>query len=272
MQPKYAFPVCTEETRSKALAWSGESGAVFAKLKRMGYDGVELFVRDPRELDPGRIDSLLAENGLTAAAVGTGQLLAEDKLHLTHEDAVRRKDAVERGKAVVDFAAVLKSQVNIGKFRGDVGGSAEKRAWMDEGIRAIAGHAHEQGVLVTIEPQSRIGCDNCNTTQQALAWLHALGLPNLRLMLDVYHMQIDDACIPASFIEARDATVHVHFADTNRGCPGSGGIDFAMALRVLKALNYDRFITMEISQTPDSETAARRSLEYVKTLASFIWP
>jgi sugar phosphate isomerase/epimerase len=84
-------------------------------------------------------------------------------------------------------------------------------------------------------------------------------------------MQIEDACIPAGFIEAADMLFHVHFADTNRGCPGAGSIDFATVLHVLKALKYDSFISIEIKQFPDSETAARRAINYVKTLASFVW-
>ena len=271
MQPKFAFTVNAPDVRTKGLAWSGDPETIFGKLKEVGYDGVEIFVRDPNELDAGTFKRLLGNCGLAVAAVGTGPIVAEDKLCLTHDDVAARRQAVARGKAVADFAAELGAQMNIGKFRGDVCGNPQKQAWMNEGLLEIAQYAHKKNTLITIEPQNRFGCDNCNTTQQALAWLRALNAPNVKLMLDVFHMQIDDACIPASFLEAAGETIHVHFADTNRGCPGSGSIDFALVLRMLKAMRYDRFISMEIKQVPDSERVARKALEYVKMLGSFIW-
>jgi sugar phosphate isomerase/epimerase len=271
VQPKFAFTVNTPDTRAKGLAWSGGLEEIFAKLRGIGYDGVELFVRDPRELDPEKIKRLLLQNGLLPAAVGTGQVVAEDKLFLTHDDETLRKNALARAKDVVDFAAALGCQMNIGKFRGNTGGNTQKKDWMDKAIKEIAVYAQKKNVFITIEPQNRFGCDNSSTTRQAVAWIRELNMPNIRLMLDVFHMQIEDACIPASFVEAADLLFHVHFADTNRECPGAGGIDFATVLHILKALKYESFISLEIKQSPDSETAARRALGYVKTLASFIW-
>ena len=271
MKPKFAYTVNTPDTRAKGLAWSGDPEAVFTKLRGMGYDGVELFVRDPRELDPEMFRRLLAATGLTAAVVGTGQIAAEDKLSFTHDDAAVRAETITRVKAVIDFASALQSQVNIGKIRGNAAGGATKTAWMEEAFRELEAHARRNNVMMTVEPQHRFGCDTLNSTQDTLAWLRRMNLPNLHLMLDVFHMQIEDACMAASFVEAADTCIHVHFADTNRGAPGTGSIDFALALRMLKVLNYNRFITMEIMQAPDSESAARDALAYVRALADAIW-
>ena len=272
MQPKFAFTVNAPDTREKSLAWSGDMEEIFCRLSEFGYDGVELFVRDPRELDTDRFNRLLEKTGLQMAAVGTGPIVAEDKLFLTHDDPEVRKKAIARAKAVVDFAAALGSQINIGKFRGNIGGDSRKKAWMDEAMREIAFYAQKKNVLITIEPQNRFGCDNSMTTQQTVAWIRELNMPNIQIMLDVFHMQIEDACLPASFIDVADMLCHVHFADTNRECPGTGGIDFSTALHVLKAIKYDAFIAIEIKQTPESEVVAKRAINYVKTLTSFIWP
>jgi sugar phosphate isomerase/epimerase len=271
MRPKFAFTVNTPETRKKSLSWSGDMEMIFGRLREFGYDGVELFVRNPRELDVERIKRFLSENGLQAAAVGTGPIVAEDKLFLSHENSDVRSAAVARGKAVVDFAAALDCQMNIGKFRGDIGGDSRRKAWMDEGMREIAAYAQERKVIVTIEPQSRLGCDNSNTTQQCLAWIRELDMTNIRIMLDVFHMQIEDVNIPASFIDAAALLFHVHFADTNRECPGMGSIDFATVLHILRALRYEGFISMEMKQTPDSARAAKRAIDYASVLASFVW-
>lgn len=271
MRPKFAYTVNAPDTREKGFAWSGEPERVFAALRAIGYDGVELFVRDPRELDPKRFTRLLADTGLKAAAIGTGPLVAEDKLCLSHTDPAVRKEALERGKLVVDFAAELQSQINIGKFRGNTEGDGKRHAWMFEGLRELAAYALQKKVDITIEPQNRFGCDTCTSSLEGVAWIRELNLPNVHLMLDLFHAQIEDASIPASLIEAAPYLLHVHFADTNRGWPGTGSIDFAQALHILKALRYEKFISVEIKQFPDSETAARNSLQYLHALCLGIW-
>lgn len=272
MRPTFAYTVSTPDVRTKNLSWSGDPEKIFASLQAMGYDGVELFVRDPLELDPEYFRTLLARTGLKAAVVGTGPIAAEDGLCLSHPDPAVRKKALARGKAAADFASELGSLMNVGKFRGDTGGEAQRKEWAFEGLRELAAYALQKNVPVMIEPQNRFGCDACTSTKEGLAWLDALASPNISLMLDVFHMQIDDACLPASFIEAAPHLSHVHFADTRRDRPGTGGIDFALILRVLQALRYTRFISVEIKQTPDSETAARNALEYLRALCAAIWP
>ena len=270
MPPKFAYTVATPDTRSRALAWSGDPESIFRLLSSIGYAGVELFVRDPATLDPHHYSTLAARYGLSIAAIGTGLVSAEDNLFFTDPDEKRRQAAIARAKSVVDFSAALGSQVNIGKFRGLLGADPQAMPRMEAAFAELCAHAHTQGVFVTLEPQNRFGIDNLTTTQEALAWVRKQNLPALRLMLDVFHMQIDDACIPASLVEAADMTIHIHFADTDRGSPGTGSIDFAMVLRMLGVLGYDRFISLEIKQTPDSESAARQAFGYLNALCGAI--
>ena len=271
MQPKFSYTVATPDTRTKALAWSGDPETIFKKLSEMGYAGVELFLRDPDELDAEWYRETTQRYGLAVPAIGTGLTGAEDKLSFTDPDEKGRRKAIDRAKRIVDFAAVVNSQVNIGKFRGLLGGHPEAKEWMRAAFAEVCGHADKAGVFITLEPQNRFGIDNMTSTREALDWVRAQKLPRLKLMLDTFHMQIDDPCMPASLVEAADLNIHVHFADTNRDRPGTGSIDFAMVLRMLKALRYDRFISLEINQTPDSETAARQALAYLNELCAAIW-
>jgi len=271
MQPNFSYTVATPDTKTKGLAWSGDPEFICGKLREIGYQGVEFFIRDPAELDPVWYKHLLARNNLAAAAVGTGLVSGEDGLSLTNPEPKGRRAAIERAKAVIDFAAVLDCQVNIGKFRGEWKHSPNAREWMEEAFLEIAEHAQKKGIFITLEPQNRFTIDNMTTVHESVTWLKKMNLPSLRVMLDVFHMQIDEACIPACFIEAADLLLHVHFADTNRGCPGTGSIDFAMILHILKAMGYNRYISMEIKQTPDSEGAARQALEYAHMLVRSIW-
>ncbi|KUO62538.1 MAG: xylose isomerase [Gracilibacter sp. BRH_c7a] len=265
---KLSYTVCTPDTSGKYLAYRGELKEMFASLKDIGYQGVEAFVRDPRDMDQDEFCRLLADSGLELAAVGTGPMAAEDKITFTSSDDKVRNESIERAKAAVDFAARLGAQVNIGKLRGDVnkGDSVSAREWRDKAFKTVCEYAALKNTVITLEPQCRFAVDNLNSTQEALSWVKRQQLSNLFIMMDVFHMNIEDKSQAASFIDGKDYNIHVHFADNNRGIPGTGKIDFVDAIRVLKALGYNRYISLEIEQIPDCYRAAKAGFEYVNRL------
>ncbi|HHV64966.1 MAG TPA: sugar phosphate isomerase/epimerase [Peptococcaceae bacterium] len=266
---KLAYTVCTPETKGKYLAYRGEIAEVFSSLKEIGYDGVEAFVRDPRLIDQREFGRQLEKNQLELAVVGTGPIVSEDKLTFTSPDENSRREAILRAKASVDFAAAFGAQVNVGKLRGDIykaGDPVLSRKLRDEAFKEVCDYALTKNVPITIEPQCRFAVDNLNTTQEAIAWVKEMKLPNLFIMMDVFHMNIEDKSQAASFIDGKELNIHVHFADNNRGIPGTGKIDFVDAVRVLKALGYNRYISMEVEQGQDCYRTAQRSFEYVNRL------
>jgi len=265
---KLAYTVGTPDTRGNMLAYRGDLPEICTILRDIGYDGTELFVRDPRELDVRQITGAMEKTGLEVPVVGTGPVVAEDKLTFVHADENVRKAAVERAKLVVDFAALFGAQVNVGKLRGDILPTLRDQswAWMKQSVSAVCEYGYKRNVNITIEPQNRFVINNLNTTQQALAWIRELQQPNLFVMLDVFHMHIEDRSMAASIVEAKEYNVHVHFAENNRGIPGAGQINFPDIVRVLKATGYDRYITLEIDQLPDSYQAARAAFNYLQAL------
>jgi len=102
------------------MAYTGLLEQSLATLADLGYDGVELMVRSPTELDVNRIDQLTNKNHLVVAAVGTGPLINEDRLALSDPDPEVRKAVVSRFKDVVDFAAAFAALMNVGRVRGRV--------------------------------------------------------------------------------------------------------------------------------------------------------
>lgn len=265
---KLAYTVGTPDTRGKMLAYCGDFTEICVSLKDIGYSGLELFVRDPSAMNLREVLGAIERNGLEVVAIGTGPVVSEDKLTFTSPDEAVREAAIKRTKAVVDFAAQFGAQVNVGKLRGDVnaGNPEQSREWMRHAFRAVCSHAQAKSVNITIEPQNRFVINNLNTTQQAMAWLRELALPNLYLMLDVFHMNIEDSSIIASLIEAKEVNLHLHFAENNRGVPGDGHIEFPEIIRTLKALRYDRYISLEIDQIPDSYHAAKASFDYLYSI------
>lgn len=262
---KLAYTICTPDASGKYLAYSDSIEKMFSSLREIGYQGVEPFVRDPRVMDQDTFCRVIERSGLEVVAVGTGPLVSEDKLTFTSPDERVRIESIERTKAVIDFASRFGAQVNVGKLRGDIykGDSHQSLMWMKEAFIRLCEYAALRSVDITLEPQCRFSIDNIRTTQEGIAWIKELNIPNLFIMLDVFHMNIEDKSQAASFIDSRDYLRHIHFADNNRGVPGVGNIDFVDAVRVLKALGYDRYISMEIEQIPNCLSAAKASYEYV---------
>ncbi len=265
---KLAYTVCGPETKADYLAYKGPLADMCASLHEIGYQGIELFVRDPREIDPGALGRHLDHYSLALAAIGTGPMFAEDQLRFTSTDERIRREAITRAKAAIDLASRFGAQVNVGKLRGDIARGDEGRSEFlrDQAFQEICGYAEEQKVWITLEPQCRFAINNLKSTQEALVWLRTKQFPNLRLMLDVFHMNIEDKSIAASFIEAKDYNIHVHLADNQRGVPGTGNLNFPDMIRVLKALGYNRYLSMEIEQSPSCYEAAAKAYTYIQQL------
>lgn len=241
------------------------------KARQYGYDGFELMVRDPRRLDVAGIKRAIANQDLQVSQVVTGELFGADRLCLVTPDAVIWCRAQERIKAVIDLAAEIGGFVNIGRFRG-------RLDWMDspeggyavavERIGLVADWANEKGVQITLEPINRYEIDFILTTQDGLGFLRDLDRPNVGLMLDMFHMNIEDASIAGSLSEAYAAGClwHVHIADSNRRYPGSGHLDFVSIVNTLKQLGYSAYLSAELFPLPDADTAAKKTAEYFRAL------
>jgi sugar phosphate isomerase/epimerase len=265
---KLAYPVATPEVKAAILGLKGPVTEVLPALRDLGYTAIEPFVGDPAAFDADAWIAGVKRSGLTVAAIGTGPVVFDHKLTFTDVDPVVRRAAIDRAIAIVHFAARLGAQVNIGKLRGDLvaGDETRSRELMRAAFTEVCAVALPLGVTITLEPQNRTIINNLNTTAESLAWLRALALPNLRLMLDVFHMHHEREDIAASFNSARGQLLHVHFADTERRAPGEGQLAFPALIAQLRALGYDRCITIEIKQDPDSWSSARRSADFLLPL------
>jgi sugar phosphate isomerase/epimerase len=265
---KLAYPIGTPETKSKMLAYTGDLAEMMRRLKEIGYTGLEPFVRNPLDMDRSAFAKLVEKYGFDIAAVGTGPVVSDDKLTFTAADESVRKAAIQRAKDIAVFAADFGSQMNVGKLRGEIDPQQPELSWrrMNEAFDEVCEFAAKRNTVITLEPQNQFVINNLNSTHAALDWVRERGHDNLRMMLDVFHMNIEDPSFAASMIEARDYTLHLHFADSNRLAPGQGGIPFAEIVRVLKALRYNKYITMEVRQAPDCHTAAERSYEYIRRI------
>lgn len=248
---------------------SGTFGEKASKARAFGYDGIELMVRDPAGLDWAQTRQVLAGNGLEVSQVVTGELYGADGLCLVTPDAGLRARAVARTRAVIDLAEYLDhAMVNVGRLRGRLdwlqGMTADPWGFAAERLAEIAGYAAARDVRITLEPINRYEVDFVASTQDGLRMVRDVGAPNFGLMLDLFHMNIEDASIEESLRAADGHLWHVHIADSNRLYPGAGHIPFAPIFDTLRALGYSGYVSAELLPRPDADTAARRTIEFLK--------
>jgi sugar phosphate isomerase/epimerase len=266
---KLSYAVALSDCRAKKMqCFRGDLDAVCGELKALGYDGVELFARNPRELDLASIQATIRRHALAVPEISTGPA-SEDGLSLTDADATVRERTRERLHDYADMAARWGAQMHLGRIRGAIPeGPAAEEAWkrMKEGFLDLAEYGQRRGVRVLLEPQCRFQGNALLSVTDGLVFVRELSHPNLGIVADTFHMSIEDVSIPVALVAARAHLWHVHFADSNRRYPGGGHTNFQEILEALRLIGYDRFITMEMDQAPDSSTAARRAIRFVRAL------
>ena len=265
---KLSIVLSTQPASFSALAFKGQIEENIKKIKQFGYDGVELAVRDPNLLDMENLLRILHNNDISVPAIGTGQAFGEEGLSFTHREKNIRQMAVERIKSQVEFAAKLNAVVIIGLIRGQHYNEAAKEEterMMIEALRECAGV--NKNIKLAIEPINRYESEMLNTVEETLHFIEKVKMDNVGLLLDTFHMNIEEPCINDSIIRAKDRLFHFHVADSNRWYPGAGHIDFAGILETLLSIGYDQYVSGEMLPLPDPDTSAIKMIEFLRNLS-----
>lgn len=241
------------------------------KAKQVGCDGVELMAVDPRRLDISRLRGQLAAEGLECAAIATGAIpLAENLTLLSVSDEIRRL-ARTRLHALIDLAAALESPlVTVGSFRGRI--LPSEKSTTRQALVDVLGEAAEAAVArdvrLVIEPLNRYETNIVTNVVEGLALIDEVGHSRLGVLLDIFHMNIEERSFHDAFRMAMGAGKlwHVHFGDSNRRPPGQGHIDFAAIIRTLGDIGYSGYLSAELLPYPDPDSAAQTTLDYMRSL------
>jgi len=264
---KLSIVLSTQPATFNALAYKGKLAENIAKIKILGYDGVELAVRDPGLLNLSELKKILKENSLPVPAIGTGQAYGEEKLSFTDPDEKIRRQAIKRIKSHINLADQLGAVVIIGLVRGKIGSDVDERQaeqWLIEALRECA--SENRAVKIVIEPINRYETDIINAVDSGMKFLDKLKQENIGLLFDTFHANIEEPSIIDSIIMAKDQLFHFHVADSNRWYPGAGHIDFRVIIDTLVKISYNGFISAEIMPLPDADTAARKTYENMKKI------
>ncbi|MFQ6057328.1 MAG: 5-keto-L-gluconate epimerase [Anaerolineae bacterium] len=270
---KFSIVLSTHAAQFDAVAFREDFEANVARIAALGYDGVELAVRDPALVDGEQVHATLAEHGLEVPAIGTGQAYGEEGLSFTDPDPTVRQRALERIKAQIEFACHFHALVILGLIRGRVQAGVEQEqamAWLTEALGQCAAVAAPRGVRLALEPINRYETDLVNTVAQGLALIEGIGADNLGLLFDTFHANIEEPSIEGSLRAVGDRLFHVHVADSNRWYPGAGHIDFVSLVTTLRGMGYDGWLSAEILPQPDPGTAARETIAHLRGVGRLV--
>lgn len=212
------------------------------RVRSFGFDLIEICIEDPDTIDPPRIRERLKAAGLGVTVCGA---YGPDR-DISADDPAVRANGVAYAKRCVELAAGLGSRLVAGPMYAGVGATrmrdaASRRQQWDhavENLRAIAAYAGEHGITLAAEPLNRFETDLVNTVEQGLRLCADVGSPHFGLLLDTFHMNVEEKSVPAAIRSARGYIAHFHACASDRGTPGEDHLPWPEIATALRETGY----------------------------------
>ena len=265
---KLCYQVATPDVAiaDSVTAYQGPLEKSCADLAALGYDGVEFMTLNPGKLDWEEVKATLKKYNLMVSLVCTGEIYGQLGLSYTDPDPEKRKEAIQRTREIIDFAAFLETNVNIGRIRGHYCPEMpreETERLAVEAFQELADYAAPKNVKIALETVTIMQTNFINTCAEGAAMVDRVGRDNFRLMLDVFHLNLEEKNLFDAIRQYSPYNIHVHLSDNNRRYPGQCGLDFEKIISLFKECGYDGCYTTEIFQLPSMEGAAKGAAEYL---------
>lgn len=265
MNHRLSFATSAAPTPFGPMLYAGRVEEAVRVAAELGYNGIEISLRSTGELERGRLADGLDEHGLRLSALGSGRVFLEDGLSFSHSDAAVRREAVTRIGEHVEFAAPFGAPVIIGLVRGahPSGDGARELAWIRECLAECADRAGSAGIGLVVEAINRYETVFCNTAEQTLDLLAEVGRDNVGVLLDVFHMNIEEASIADAIRMTGQRLHYFHIVDSNRWAPGFGHVEYGGIVAALEEVGYAGWVSAEILPRPGDYDAARQARAFV---------
>jgi D-psicose/D-tagatose/L-ribulose 3-epimerase len=246
---------------SYARPFTAANFSLFERMRRAGMDFVELLVPEEGELDPAAAGSAARDAGLgvvLAARVNLQRDLASD-------DPASHAAGVAYLKRCAEVALAMGAKIVGGPlygaplvFAGRAPAPIDEERRLARVDRVIGGlheageHAHARGVRLAIEPLNRFETDFCNTARQAVELAQAADSRGVGIMLDTFHMNMEEDYLPLAIRQARKHLVHFQANENHRGFLGTGHVDWPSICRALAEVSYKGPVTLEPFRRTDN--------------------
>lgn len=237
-----------------ARPFTAEHFPLLSEMRRLGYDFVELLVPEPGELDLADTRRALEAAGLSVVLAARVNL----QRNLSSDEPEAHRAGIDYLKYAADCASALGATIVGGPLTGNplvfagrppqpVGEEERlaRKARCIAGLKEAGDHAAGLGVVLAVEPLNRFESDVLCTTQQAIELLDAVDHPAVQLMLDTFHMHMEEASIAEAIRLGGKRIVHFQANENHRGFPGTGATDWVAVFRALHEIGYRGPVSLE---------------------------
>lgn len=219
------------------------------KVKSMGFDILEISCENPQLIDVQEVKTVLHTNGLDGIICGA---FGPDR-NICSDDPMLVENAKTYIRWLVDAAAQVGSAVVCGPMYSSVGKAhleeeSPRQAEWDLavlGIREMAEYAQQHGIKLALEPLNRFETDMINIVAQGLEFIREVGMDNVGLHLDTFHMHLEEKNSADAIRSAGKRIFHFHACENDRGVPGTGQVHWGQVAAALKEVNYDGAVVIE---------------------------
>ena len=221
-------------------------------MKECGYDAVEFQIAEPLRFNEEQVRQLLDDSGLTMCAFQTGASYATLGNCLCTADEIVRRRTLGLLHRFVDLAARWNSVIVFGSLQGRLKDEPDIKAGSDRIRRALSEvgqYASEKHAVIAFEPVNHSEVGYHNTIAEAERLVRSLNLPGVKLMVDSYHMNIEEMDMLAPLNGIADILSHVHLSETNRDILGTGHWPVPAFLSELDCLNYGGYCSIGVYNT-----------------------
>jgi D-psicose/D-tagatose/L-ribulose 3-epimerase len=229
------------------VSFTKENLPLLPVIKQNGFDGVEVSLFDPRNFAAVDIRKGTEANGLecTICSVLTpGLSLISEDAAVRHKTVVHLRDcakaAAESGAKII--AGPLYSPVGYlpGRRR-----TSDEWKWAVEGYQSVADTFAGNGVTIAVEPLNRFETFFLNTAADAAALCDEVNHPNIGILFDTFHANIEEKDIADGYRTVARHLKHVHTCENDRGIPGTGHVEWKSVFEALREIRYDGWLTIE---------------------------
>lgn len=219
------------------------------KVTGMGFDWIEIPLEGLDDLEPGRGRAIVRDYGL---GVSTCAAMGPDR-DLVHPDPAIQQNGMAYIRGCIDITGRLGATNLVGPIYSAVGrtwqATPDERArdidLLVKNLGALARYAGDHGVVICIEPLNRFETSLINLATQAIEVVDRVDHPSCRIMLDTFHMNVEEKSLGNAIRAAGPRLHHVHACENDRGAPGSGNVTWQDVKQGLADIGYDGPVVIE---------------------------
>lgn len=266
-----AIAVSTFSDTNGPVVFRGQLDEHLPVIANLGYSGVDLFARWLENEEIATINEQLQANDLQVAMF-VAIFLSQMGVNLSAQDKSDRLKYVAAYKEQIEKGSLLGAiTMPVGYLRGtrdedDPFDHYCRR--LAESLHDLCDYAAQLNITLCLEPINRYEINTFNNVEQSLAFIDQYQLDELGLLLDTFHMNIEDASLEEAIIHTGAKIKHVHAPDSNRYAAGSGHLDYSAILQALKAVKYEGYLSLEAFPEPDPLSCATSSAQFLTSKLS----